>query len=78
MPSEDKDDIEELKRKLYSRQKKETLMSDIRTPLSSERPEAPIAWQEEKKVESSKPKRPPLAPFTRPRPKEVREAPGRA
>jgi hypothetical protein len=63
MPSEDKDDIEELKRKLYSRQKKETLMSDIRTPLSSERPEAPIAWQEEKKVESSKPKRPPLAPF---------------
>ncbi len=63
MPSEDKDDIEELKRKLYSRQKEGNPMNDIRTPLSSERPEAPVSWQEEEKAKPSGPKRPPLAQF---------------
>jgi hypothetical protein len=46
MPPEEKDDIELLKNKLYSRGGKPHPMSDIRTPLSPSIAEAPVSWKE--------------------------------
>ncbi|MDE1925248.1 MAG: DUF11 domain-containing protein [Patescibacteria group bacterium] len=44
MPPEKGDEIERLKKKLYSRGNKDKPMSDIRTPLSHEQADAPVSW----------------------------------
>ena len=44
MPPEEKDDIEILKNKLYSRGNKQKPISDIRAPLSPSEAEVPVAW----------------------------------
>ncbi len=51
MPPEEKDEIEQLKHKLYSRGRKLPELSDVRTPLNPSTAEAPVAWtKEEEKV----------------------------
>ncbi len=72
MPPEeknDKDDIEVLKAKLYSRKGSHKPISDIRVPLSPSDAEAPVAWpvsaeEAESQAKKTAVKKPPLAQFT--------------
>jgi hypothetical protein len=58
MPPEEKDEIEKLKHKLYSRENKAKPLADIRTPLSPSTVEVPVSWtkEEEQVIESAQKK----------------------
>jgi hypothetical protein len=67
MPPEEKDEIEKLKHKLYSRGNKGKVVSDIRTPLTNDRPDTPVAWatptDETGAVVEPEKKMPPIAAY---------------
>ncbi|HEY5382936.1 MAG TPA: hypothetical protein VIJ88_00015 [Candidatus Paceibacterota bacterium] len=69
MPPEEKDDIEILKAKLYSRARKQKPISDIRMPLTPSDVEAPVTWplsaeEAESQAKKVEVKKPPLAQFS--------------
>ncbi|MBX4192308.1 hypothetical protein KW798_02360 [Candidatus Parcubacteria bacterium] len=44
MSKEDNSSVEKLRRRLYNRQEDESINADVRTPLSKDRSDAPVAW----------------------------------